>query len=119
MEKKIFDLKDLGKKIPTLKKRGKKVVHCHGVFDILHAGHIKHFNSAKKLADILVVTVTHDQYVNKGPNRPIFKINTNTVDLDIYEKVFKIMGIGLTSFFLLNFRDNFYNSFCYFINYRY
>ncbi len=87
MEKKIFDLKDLGKKITTLKKRGKKVVHCHGVFDILHAGHIKHFNSAKKLADILVVTVTHDQYVNKGPNRPIFKINTRMQCIAALENV--------------------------------
>ena len=72
MKKKIFSLKDLSKKISIFKKRGKKVVHCHGVFDILHAGHVKHFNSSKKYGDILVVTVTHDQYVNKGPNRPIF-----------------------------------------------
>ena len=72
MKKKIFSLKDLSKKISIIKKRGKKVVHCHGVFDILHAGHVKHFNSSKKYGDILVVTVTHDQYVNKGPNRPIF-----------------------------------------------
>ena len=40
----------------------------------MHIGHINHFNSAKKLGDILVVSVTPDKYVNKGPNQPIFPI---------------------------------------------
>ena len=74
MKRKILNLKELSKKIDTLKKRGKKVVHCHGVFDVLHAGHVQHFDSAKKLGDILIVSVTRDEYVNKGPNRPIFSI---------------------------------------------
>jgi len=51
---------------------GLQVVHCHGCFDLLHIGHIKHFQSAKKLGDILVVTITPDRYVNKGPGRPLF-----------------------------------------------
>ncbi len=51
---------------------GRKVVHCHGVFDLLHIGHIRHFERAKELGDILVVTVTPDRYVNKGPHRPMF-----------------------------------------------
>ena len=42
----------------------------------MHIGHIKHFNEAKNLGDILIVTVTPDKYVNKGPNRPIFSLNT-------------------------------------------
>lgn len=50
----------------------KKIVHCHGVFDLLHVGHIKHFQSAKELGDILVVTITADRFVNKGPGRPYF-----------------------------------------------
>lgn len=52
--------------------RGSKVVHCHGVFDLLHPGHLAYFKSAKCLGDILVVTVTSDEYVNKGPGRPYF-----------------------------------------------
>ena len=52
--------------------RPKKIVHCHGVFDLLHVGHIRHFEQAKRLGDILVVTTTPDQYVNKGPHRPAF-----------------------------------------------
>ena len=54
--------------------KNKKIILCHGVFDLLHSGHINYFNAAKKLGDILVVSVTNDQFVNKGPGRPAFKI---------------------------------------------
>jgi len=46
---------------------------CHGVFDVLHVGHINHFKEAKSLCDILVVSITADKFVNKGPNRPLQK----------------------------------------------
>jgi len=66
--KKISDL------VETLQKKrfGKKIVLCHGVFDLLHIGHIKYFENAKTAGDILIVTVTPDRYVNKGPHRPAF-----------------------------------------------
>ena len=51
---------------------GSKIVHAHGVFDLLHVGHIRHLEQAKELGDILVVTITPDQFVNKGPHRPAF-----------------------------------------------
>ena len=70
---KIVSIKALAKIISKLKNKGKKVVLCHGVFDLLHVGHINHFCEAKGYGDILIVTVTPDQYVNKGPNRPAFK----------------------------------------------
>ena len=54
------------------RKKGKTIVQCHGVFDLLHPGHIRHFASAKHEGDILVVTVTPDRFVNKGPGRPVF-----------------------------------------------
>ena len=72
MTRKIISIENLSSKVKTAKKQGKKIVHCHGVFDLLHIGHIKHFNEAKSHGDILVVTVTPDEYVNKGPNRPAF-----------------------------------------------
>ena len=72
MTSKIISIENLSSKVKTAKKQGKKIVHCHGVFDLLHIGHIKHFNEAKSHGDILVVTVTPDEYVNKGPNRPAF-----------------------------------------------
>lgn len=70
--KKIFNLDELKQRIFLEKKRNKKIVHCHGVFDVIHVGHIKHLNSAKKIGDFLVVSITADQFVNKGSNRPVF-----------------------------------------------
>lgn len=49
-----------------------RVVQAHGCFDLLHLGHIRHLQAAKAAGDFLVVTVTPDQYVNKGPGRPKF-----------------------------------------------
>ncbi len=50
----------------------KKVVQCHGVFDLLHIGHIKHLQHAKSHGDLLVVSITADRFVNKGPGKPYF-----------------------------------------------
>ena len=55
------------------KELGKKVVLCHGVFDIFHPGHLRYLQSSKKEGDILVVTITPDRFVNKGPGTPRFK----------------------------------------------
>jgi len=60
------------KRIQNLKNKKKKIVLCHGVFDLLHLGHIKHFKSAKKFGDYLIISITANKYVNKGPGRPIF-----------------------------------------------
>lgn len=70
--KKIKTLSDLAKITADLKTKGKKIVQCHGVFDLVHLGHIRHFNLAKKEGDVLVVTITRDKYVKRGPGRPIF-----------------------------------------------
>ena len=72
MTTKIKQLDDLCDLVTSAKEDNKKIVHCHGVFDPLHIGHIRHFEQAKKLGDALVVTVTPDQFVNKGPHRPVF-----------------------------------------------
>lgn len=48
------------------------VVLCHGTFDFLHWGHVQHFREASELGDWLIVTLTADAFVNKGPGRPIF-----------------------------------------------
>ena len=72
MKEKIQNLDHLAEIISKLKLEGKKIVHCHGVFDLLHLGHIKHFEEAKTFGDILVVSITPDQFVNKGPGRPAF-----------------------------------------------
>lgn len=72
MKDKIKQLKELSKIIAEHKSNDQKVVHCHGVFDLLHIGHIKHFEEAKTYGDILIVSITSDEFVNKGPGRPVF-----------------------------------------------
>lgn len=69
--RKILPLRDLARHLDSNRKN-QKIVLCHGVFDLLHIGHIKYFESAKSAGDILIVTVTPDRFVNKGPNRPAF-----------------------------------------------
>ena len=55
-----------------LRRTGSKIVQCHGTFDLLHPGHIAHLEAAKEKGDVLVVTFTDEQWVNKGPGRPYF-----------------------------------------------
>jgi cytidyltransferase-like protein len=69
---KIKKLDELAEIIRGLRASGKCVVQCHGVFDLVHPGHVRHFEAAKSQGDVLVVTVTRDEYVNKGPGRPVF-----------------------------------------------
>ena len=54
---------------------------AHGVFDVLHVGHVNYFKEAKKHVDFLIVSVTADKFVNKGPGRPVFKINDRVLFL--------------------------------------
>jgi rfaE bifunctional protein kinase chain/domain/rfaE bifunctional protein nucleotidyltransferase chain/domain len=64
--------KNILKKIKFLKLKKKKIVLCHGVFDLVHLGHIEHFKSAKRLGDYLIVSITKDKFIKKGPGRPFF-----------------------------------------------
>lgn len=69
---KIKKIEELAEILETLRSQGKKIVHCHGVFDLLHIGHIRYFEQAKRMGDVLAVTITTDRYVDKGPHRPAF-----------------------------------------------
>ena len=84
---KIRTLDELTDIIPVLKKGGKTVVQCHGVFDLLHLGHIRHFEAAKREGDILVVTLTKDIYVAKGPGRPVFNEQLRAESIAALESV--------------------------------
>lgn len=72
--KKILSIDVAKKKISKIKAEKKTVGLCHGGFDLLHPGHIKHFEYAKKLCDCLFVSITSDKFVAllKGRGRPIF-----------------------------------------------
>lgn len=69
---KILALKELAARARDLRSQGKRVVLCHGTFDLMHTGHIRYLQRARQEGDILLVTVTADAYVNKGPGRPVF-----------------------------------------------
>lgn len=53
--------------------KGQVIGLCHGAFDLLHLGHVRHLQQARELCDWLAVTVTSDRFLNKGPGRPVFK----------------------------------------------
>jgi rfaE bifunctional protein nucleotidyltransferase chain/domain len=69
---KVLPLEELSAVLEGQRAEGKAVVMCHGVFDLLHIGHIRHFAQARAMGDVLVVTVTPDRFVNKGAHRPAF-----------------------------------------------
>lgn len=71
---KIIDFNQVISLIQKFKLNGKTVGLCHGGFDLLHPGHVKHFESAKKLCGVLIVSITSDQFVTsrKGYGRPIY-----------------------------------------------
>lgn len=50
------------------------IVLTSGCFDILHPGHLHHLRESRRLGDVLVVAVTSDRFVNKGPDRPVFPL---------------------------------------------
>ena len=59
--------------IRKLQKNGKKVVFTNGVFDLVHAGHVRLLKKAKKYGNVLVIGMNSDSSVRmiKGPKRPI------------------------------------------------
>ena len=87
MKEKIKNLEELPILFSKLKSVGKKIVHCHGVFDLLHVGHIKHFKEARTFGDVLVVSITPDAFVNKGPGRPAFSTSLRLEALSALESV--------------------------------
>ena len=66
--------KNIKKILYQLKKNKKTIGLVHGVFDVLHAGHLLYFEEAKKNVDFLIASVTSDKYATKAPGKPIFDI---------------------------------------------
>ena len=72
MNSKLLKKKQLKLYSIKFKKQKKKIILVHGVFDVIHLGHISHFKEAKSYGDILVVSITPDKFVKKGFNKPYF-----------------------------------------------
>lgn len=74
-----------------LREEGKTIALCHGVFDLVHPGHIIHLEQAKGMADVLVVSITAAKYVRKGPGRPYFDDEMRLKVLEALEPVDYVM----------------------------
>ena len=68
---KIKTLPQLLEAREAARQRGKRIVQCHGCFDIVHPGHIRHLRQARALGDLLVVSITGDRGISKGAGRPL------------------------------------------------
>ena len=69
---KLKNVNEINVLVNELRTQGNKLVLAHGVFDLLHMGHVYHLKSAKSEGDILFLSITADEFVNKGPSRPVF-----------------------------------------------
>jgi rfaE bifunctional protein nucleotidyltransferase chain/domain len=71
--KKILQREELAARIAEHRARGKRVVLANGCFDLLHAGHVRYLDGARRQGDVLVVAVNSDASARplKGPGRPI------------------------------------------------
>lgn len=68
---KVLTLDELMAARAQARRDGRRVVQCHGCFDIVHPGHIRHLRQARSLGDILIVSITGDAQVQKGSGRPL------------------------------------------------
>lgn len=95
LRNKIKKAGELKENLSELKLKNKKIVYCHGVFDLIHLGHMRHLRSAKDFGDILVVSITADQHVKRGPGRPVFNHDLRAealANLEITDFVFILDG---------------------------
>lgn len=70
LQRKMIEAGPLAQRVRELQGRGKTVVHCHGCFDLVHPGHVRYLQFARQLGDVLIVSLTGDSMVSKGPDRP-------------------------------------------------
>ena len=74
-------------KIVGNRPRQKKIIMCHGNFDIVHPGHIRHLMFASSRADILVASLTCDVHITKGDNRPYVPEELRAINLSVLDMV--------------------------------
>ncbi len=67
--------------------RAARVIMCHGVFDVVHPGHVRHLLYAKSKAPVLVASITADRHITKGQHRPHVPQELRAVNLAAFEMV--------------------------------
>src|SRR2546430_9993766 len=65
--------------------RERRVIMCHGVFDVVHPGHVRHLLYAKSKADLLIASITADHHITKGTHRPHVPQDLRAVNLAAFE----------------------------------
>lgn len=68
--RKIVPIELLAQRLRERRNAGQTVVQCHGCFDIVHPGHVRYLQFARQLGNVLVVSLTGDVHISKGPDRP-------------------------------------------------
>lgn len=86
-KKKIIDFDTVAKYLKNVKKAKKIIIHCHGVFDLVHPGHIRHLSYCRSKADILIVSITPDKFIDKGTYRPLVPEQLRANNLSVLEIV--------------------------------
>jgi cytidyltransferase-like protein len=85
-EHKIKSLDEILELLSPSKDR-EKLILCHGVFDVVHPGHVRHLAYAKTLANYLIVSITADRYIEKGNYRPHIPERLRALNLAAFEMV--------------------------------
>ncbi len=67
--------------------RQKRAIMCHGVFDVVHPGHLRHLVYAKTKADLLIASVTADRHITKGVHRPHVPQDLRALNLAAFEMI--------------------------------
>ena len=83
---KIINIKKLKKLVGDMPRK-RKIILCHGNFDVVHPGHVRHLTYAKTKADILAVSITADKYIEKGIYRPFVPENLRALNLAAFQMV--------------------------------
>ena len=88
-EKFSHKIKTAEELVPILgrRPRARKVIMCHGVFDVVHPGHLRHLLYAKSKADILIASITADEHISKGLYRPHVPQELRALNLAAYESI--------------------------------
>jgi rfaE bifunctional protein kinase chain/domain len=83
---KVKTVEEVAKAIGS-RPRERKVIMCHGTFDVVHPGHVRHMLYAKTKADILIASLTADEHIMKGNMRPYVPEDLRAVNLAALEMV--------------------------------
>lgn len=87
MDSKLVSLEEAQRRVRRAQAAGERVVLCHGCFDIVHPGHVRHLREAARCGDRLLVTVSGDQSVRKGDGRPLIPQELRAENLAAFDMV--------------------------------